>query len=84
MVLLYRSDWPFLCGWYPLVVRCFAPDIAHAVAKNFLTNRVLLPVRRYIGMLYGMSQWRMKRLALRVAIVFDIGTTPAIWTINPS
>lgn len=47
------------------------------VIKNQLSTCVPLSVRRNVDMPYEISQWPMKRFAICVAVVFDLGTVRA-------
>lgn len=62
MVLWSRLARPFVCGWCTVVARCLRPSSTHTVANKAPKTCVPLPIRRYISMLYGMSQWSLKFL----------------------
>lgn len=73
MVLLQRSAFPLVCGWYVVVVRFVTQRNVHNVSNVLFTTSGLLSMSRKAGIPYGTAQWSKKIDATCGAAVFDDG-----------
>lgn len=74
IALLKRSAFLFVRRWYDIVVKCFVPEKAHRDSKNLLLYCVLLSVKAYSGIPYGVTQLSISNDAICEAVVLEWGT----------